>query len=435
MKYLLLVVFAAILSPFVLAQQPPADPTISAFEINGLKVIFKRRTTSPTIAAGMFVRGGVRNATSSTSGLENLTLSAAMEGSKTYPVAALRKEMARTGSSVGAAAGIDFGVMSLSSTTENFLRSWAVFTDLINNPEFSNESIERTRNGILAGLRDRNSSPDSALDSLEEKVVYAGHPYSSDPTGTIESVSKFTPADLRAYHRSILETSRLLLVIVGDSDEKTIRQLVTSSFGGMSRGNYKEMPLPRLTFDAPSLDVSSRTLSTNYIKGIFQAPSLSDPDYYAMRVAIAILQSRVYQEVRIARNLSYAPNAEMGERAANSANIYVTAVDANQSVRVMLNEISKMRKAVIEPDEFEGVSGYFLTMHYLDQETNAAQANELARYELIGGGWQNSTKFITGIMNVTPEAVWEASIKYMKNIRFVVVGDPAAIDRSIFVPN
>ncbi|MCV4732584.1 hypothetical protein OFB80_32345, partial [Escherichia coli] len=84
-----------------------------------------------------------------------------------------------------------------------------------------------------------------------------------------------------------------------------LKRKVEQTFGKLPRGQYTEEHIPPLNFYAPGLDVSARTLQTNYVKGIFAAPSLKDPDYYAMRVAIAILQTLVYQEVRGRLQLSY----------------------------------------------------------------------------------------------------------------------------------
>ncbi len=408
---------------------------VTEFDVNGLKVIFKRRSSSPTVSAGLFVRGGVRNQTDRNAGIESLTLSAASEASKKYPREALRRELSRSGSVIGSAAALDLSVISLTSTSENFNRSWDVFTDIVLNPAFATDDVERVKNAALAGLRDATASPDSALRDLEEKVVYAGHPYANSPSGTLETVSKISAADLRAYHKTLLQTSRLLLVVVGDIQLADLKKAVTASFGGLPRGDYKDVPLAPLTFAGPSLEIVPRELSTNYIKGIFLAPPLSSPEYYAMRVAMAILKGRVYEEVRTKRNLSYAPDADMDNRRANSAFIYVTAVDANRSVGIMLNEIDKMRNEEIGEDEFVNVPGYFLTMYYLDQETDSAQVGELARYELIGGGWRNSEKFLDGVRNVKPADVKAVAAKYMKNIRFVVIGNKNSIDRATFLRN
>jgi len=111
---------------------------------------------------------------------------------------------------------------------------------------------------------------------------------------------------------------------------------------------------------------------------------------------------------------------------------YVSAVDANQAVSVMLNEIAKLQHQLLDPDEITGTVQQFLTKYYMGEQTNAAQAGELAQYELIGGGWRNSATFIDQLRAVTPADVQRVSQKYMRNIRFVVLGDPTKIDKSVF---
>lgn len=418
--------------------QPSTQPQanlISDFDVNGLKVIIKRRPGAPTVSAGLFIRGGVRNQTANTAGIESLMLSTATEASKKFPRDLLRKELSKMASSIGAGSNEDFSVISLNSTRPNFDRTWEIFTDAVMNPSFTSEDFNLVRDKILTALRNESISPDSALDALQDKVIYANHPYSNSPNGTPETIAAFKLEDIRAYHKKVMQTSQLLLVIVGDVDATVLQKRIADSFGKLPRGDYKETPLPQLSFDKPSLDITNRTIETNYVKGIFAAPSLSSPDYYAMRVAMTLLQSKVINEIRNKRQLSYAPNAEMEDDAANTANIYVTANDANQSVFLMLKEIEAMRDNGVEEDEFTGLPGYFLTTYFIKQETNASQVAELARYELIGGGWRNSLTFIDKMLAVTPQDVQAVAQKYMKNIRFVVIGNPSAINKQIFTPN
>jgi predicted Zn-dependent peptidase len=317
---------------------------VTEFDVNGLKVLVKRRQTAPTVAVGLFIRGGAQNITGKNAGVENFMLNAATEGSKKFPREALRRELARSGSGIGASVSNDYSVLSLVSTRQNFDRSWDVFTDIALNPAFAAGDLELTREKILTTLRDDEDSPDGFLQVLQDRVIYAQHPYANDVRGTIETISKFTAADLRAYHQKTLQTSQLLLVIVGDLDAKDLQKRITDSFGKLPRGDYKPQPLPALSFAEPTLDITSKTLPTNYIQGVFSAPALGNPDYYAMRVATAMLRERVFEEVRVKRNLSYAPSADLGLLASNTANIYVTAVDANQANTVMLDEINKLKQ-------------------------------------------------------------------------------------------
>jgi zinc protease len=406
---------------------------VTEFEVNGLKVLVKRRSNAPTVAAGLFIRGGARNITEENAGIESLMLEAATEGSKKYPKEDIRRQLASTGSDIGASVSSDYSVLTLGSTRQYFDKTWEVFTDIAMNPSFKPEDVERIRQQIISGLREAETDNDNFLELLQERVIYADHPYANPVGGTIETIGKLTPADLRAYHKKLMQTSQLLLVVVGDVDADELRKKVTATLGKLPRGEYTEKPLPALDFSEGTLDVTSRTLPTNYIRGVFDAPAINNPDYYAMRVAITILHNQLFEEVRERRQLSYAPSSGLSTYAVNTGNIYVTAVDANQTISVMLDVIKRMKRGLVREEALENMTGQFLTTYYLDQETNAAQAGELAKYELIGGGWRNAFEFLNRIQEVTPQDIQTVSRKYMKNIRFVVIGNPVAVNREIFL--
>lgn len=412
----------------------PLDPVslVTEFDLNGLKVLVKHRAGTQTVVAGLFIKGGVRNIPPDKGGVENLMLDTASEATVSFPRQRLRMELSRMGTTIGSGVNFDYSGLTMASTRANFDRSWEIFTDVALRPSFSPDDVERVRNRIVASLRDDADTPDSYLQLLQARVAYAGHPYLNDPRGTAESVARLTSADLRQYHKQVMEKSRLLLVVVGDLDPQMLRTRIAASFGKLPRGDYHPGPLPELSFSAPSVQVTERALPTNYVQGVFTAPNLAAPDIYAMRVASTILQNRVFVEVRHKRNLSYAPDAFLWSQGANVGGIYVTSVDANQSVRVMLDEITRLQREPLPREELESTVQHFLTRHYLGQETNAAQAGELAQYEIIGGGWRNAFVFLPRLRAVTAEDVQRVAQKYMRNIRFVVLGDPKSVDTKLF---
>ena len=406
---------------------------VTEFEVNGLKVLVKRRTGSQTVAAGLFLRGGSRNLTSQNAGIESLMLDVAAEASVNFPRERLRSELARTGTVIGSSGNYDYSVLSLTATRTNFDNMWNLFADVALRPSFTKEDFELVKTRTVSGLADDADDPDTYLQRLQEASAYTGHPYLNRPQGTVESVSRLTVEDVRRYHEQAMETSRLLLVVVGDLDPAQLRQKVEATFAKLPRGNYRPVAVPQLSFSASTVEVTQRGLPTNYIEGLFSAPPITSPDIFPMQVAAATLRDRVFEEVRVKRNLSYAPSAFLGSQAANVGGIYVSAVDANQAVRVMLNEIKRLQTDPVDQTDINGVVSQFLTSYYLQQETNAAQAASLAEYELIGGGWRNSLVFLEKLRAVTPPEVQRVAQKYMRNIRFVVLGNPQQIDKNVFI--
>ena len=405
---------------------------VSEFDVNGLKVLLKRREGSLTVAAGLFIRGGAANINAQNAGIETLTLNVATEASANFPRTKMRTELSRMGTVIGSSSNNDYSVLSLATTRMHFEQSWQIFTDVVLRPSFTKEDVGLVQQRQIVSLSDDTDNPDVYLQKLQERVAYAGHPYLNNTNGTVETVSRLTPEDLRQYHAKLMETSRLLLVIVGDLNPGDVKELVAASFGKLPRGNYKAETMPPLAFDKSSVEVTPRELPTNYIQGLFTAPSLTSPDIYAMRIASSLLRDRVFEEVRVKRNLSYAPDAFLRTQAANVGGLYVTAVDANQSIRVMLSEIARLQTEPVGAEDIHAVIAQYLTTYYLGQETNAAQAGELAQYELIGGGWRNSVDFLERLTAVTPADIQRVSQKYMKNIRFVVLGNPRSVDAGVF---
>jgi zinc protease len=405
---------------------------VSEFEVNGLKVLVKRREGSQTVAAGLFLKGGSRNITSANAGIESLMLDVATQASASFPRERLRSELARTGTVIGSSDNYDYSVLSFTSTRANFDSMWNLFTDVALHPAFTKEDFDLAKTRALSSLADDADDPDTYLQRLQEQAAYAGHPYVNRPEGTIESVARLTLEDVRRYHQQVMETSRLLLVLVGDLDANQLRQRIAASFGKLPRGAYRAEAVPQLSFSASTVDITQRGLPTNYVEGLFTAPPLTAPDIHPMQVAAAMLRDRVFEEVRVKRNLSYAPSAFLSSQAANVGGIYVSAVDANQAIRVMLDEIRRLQTHPVDQTDITGVVSQYLTTFYMGQETNAAQAAHLAEYELIGGGWRNSFDTIARLRAVTPADVQRVSQKYMRNIRFVVLGNPAQIDKSVF---
>ncbi|HEY8224763.1 MAG TPA: pitrilysin family protein [Pyrinomonadaceae bacterium] len=406
---------------------------VSEFEVNGLKVLLKRRTGSQTVVAGLFLRGGSRNITEKTAGVEALMLDVATEASANYPREKFRRETSSTGTLISSGINYDYSALTLGTTRRFFDRSWNLFVDAALHPSFALDDFQRVRNRMIVAVNDDEDTPDSFIQVLQSRVIYAGHPYLNDPRGTANSLKSLTIEDVKKFHQEMMQASRLLLVVVGDIDAQMLREKVEASFGKLPRGNYQAAPVPQLSFSEPTLAVTARDIPTNYVQGIFVAPTMTSPDISAMRIASSILQTRVFVEVRVRRNLSYAPDAFLGSQGANTGGISVSAVDANQATKVMLDEIARLQQQPISQDELKATVQQFLTRYYLGEETNAAQAGELAQYELIGGGWRNSFNVIDQLRSVTPEDVQRVSLKYMRNIQFIVLGNPSTIDRAIFV--
>jgi zinc protease len=428
------VVFAALAlgaaaRPSVQAQQAPQ---IAEFQVAGIPVIHKPVTANDVVAVRLYLKGGSANLTPERAGIENFMASVAPRGTQKYSRDEFAALSAETGTAIGSEANPDYTAVSLQALREHWDVAWDLFTQAVRYPTFPDAEVELVRGQILNGLQNRMDNPDAYLAVLANALLYAGHPYAVDPLGTTESVKAITAADLRRWHGERLTKENLLIVVVGNVSRDDLTRKVQDAFGGLPATGGTVRPVPRINVSAPNVQVTQRELPTNYIRGQFAAPDPSHADFPALRVGIAILSDRLFEEIRTKRNLTYAVQAGLSQRRTNYGLLYVTAVQPDTTIKVMLAEVDKLKTEPITAPRLAQTVNGFLTEYWLGQETNMGQATTLGTYELVGGGWENAEAFTRRVRAVTPADIQRVAREYLKNVNFAVIGNPAAINRQLF---
>ncbi len=398
-----------------------------SFEVNGLKIIFKQNTASDIVAAGMYFRGGVANLTQDQAGIENFALITAQKATRNIPKDKLNSRLERMNSRISSSAGKDYSSLDMMSVKQNFKSTWEIFADILMNPLFDKEDVELERKKIISAIEQTKDNPDAYQAELADQTFYAGQPYAIPVDGTVHSVSSFSAEDLKDYLASRLETSRLLLVVVGNTTREEIETLVKGSFGKLPKGDFKAVSLPEVSYQEPSLMIVQRDIPTNYIRGMYPTPGIGQPNRYAALLAGAILRDRMWDEVRTKRGLSYAPSAGTSSRFSSYGYIYVTAVDADSTIKVMINELKKIQTESVTEKDLKDKVSQFITRVYMAMETNAAQADRLASFELSGIGYQAAEKFIEDMKKVSPADIQKICQENIKNLQFVLIGNPETL--------
>jgi len=410
------------------------DSTTDFTTPNGLKAVHKRVQGNEVVAIRIYFKGGVRNITAKNAGIEALMWEAAQHGTKNFSKSQINRELAKMGTLIGSAAGYDYTFVAMQCVRQHFDRSWQILADIVLNPLFDEPEVALERERIVNALRQEADDPDSYVTTLSDRLLYAGHPYVNRPTGTVESLSSLKAADLKAYHAAHLTASRLLLVVVGNVTLDDVKRKAEASFGKLPQGDYKPEPPAGFTrANTPEFEISERQVPTNYVRGVFAAPSIGDKDYAALMVAMNILNSQFLEEVRYKRNLSYAPSADLLAQGANTGVIYVTTPKPNEAIKIMFEEIARIQQNVIRDKPLADIINGFLTTYYLKLETNSAQASRLGEYELLGGGWRKALAWLEEVQKVTPDDIQRVANTYLKNFHFAVIGEASKFDRSLFL--
>ena len=421
-------------APQAAVSRQATAPVVMKFIVAGIPVILKPITANDVIAVRLYVRGGSAAQTPSTAGIERFIGAVASRGTAKYDGDEFAALATTTGTNIAFEAGYDFSAFQAQGVRQHWNETWDLFTQAVLHPLFPPDEVEQIRGRLLNGLKQRVDDPDSHLEMAADSILYAGHAYAVNPEGSPEAIARITRDELAAWHKRRLTRANLVLVVVGNVSRADLARKVQAAFGALPATGGAAPKLAPLGELKPDVLLVKQDLPTNYIMGVYVAPDPRSPDFPALRVATRVLSERLFEEVRTKRNLSYAVYSGMGSRSANRANIYVTAVDPDTTLKVMLSEIRRLQQEPVPVDRLKQSINVFATGLLMQQQTNMGQASQLGLWEISGGGYFNAGRYIERLRAVTPQDVQRVAAKYLKNARFVVIGDPAKIDRALLMP-
>lgn len=408
-----------------------ADTGTMTYVSGGIRVI-QRRAPGDIAVANLYLLGGMRQVTFENAGIEPFLLDASERGTRGYSKDRLRRAMSRLGTGIVTDAEPDWTVFGIRATRATFDSTWAIFASRLMYPTLDSAEVELVREQFLLGVSQRQDSPDALLEYLADSVTFAGHPYAIPPSGTEASLARITLAELRKYHAKQVVKSRMLLVVVGDIPRARVERLIGQSLARLPAGSYTwTLPdtLPRTR--ATSFSVK-RSLPTNYIMGRYAGPRAGTKEYYALRITAAVLAGQLFSEIRSRRNLAYAVDAPFLERAVASGGLYVTTVQPDVTVDLMRQQLAALRMGTINEEGLRRLIQQFLTQFYLDNETNANQADFLARLYLFEGDIRAVTRFEAQLRTVTPQDIQRAAQRFIRDVRWVYIGDGKRVPTRAF---
>ncbi|MEO9801698.1 MAG: insulinase family protein [Reichenbachiella sp.] len=419
-----------------LAWVNPTFGQTQEFDVKGLKVIYKN-VPKEIISARLFIQGGTANYSMEQSGIEDFALQLAVSGgTKNMSKLEFSTAAEQMSTTVAAGTNYDYGQINMRCVKQNWDASWNLFVDAIMNPAFEEQQYGLLKDQLIATAKQNDADPDQSLVQAAMANVFEGKNYEKSPNGTVESLSSLSLEDLKSYYNSTVGKERSFLVVVGDIDVDDLKKKVAASLAKLPKGTMPSEEERNMLGEVTN-KINDRDIATNYIAGVLSAPTLASEDGTAMMIAMSILSERYFLELRSKRSLSYAPYSYYDNgKVTNPYNwIYISTTDPKQSIQVMVDEISKLKKDGFEEKELVNKKQKYLTQFYMGQETLSSQSQSLGSNELKGG-WEMSENFTERVNAVTLEDINRVIDKYTDVISWTYLGKADMVSEEDFLqPN
>jgi predicted Zn-dependent peptidase len=393
---------------------------------NGLTVIAKKTSEMGIVALSLFIRGGIVD--EEVPGSTALATYLVIKGSKNYSKEEISETFEDYGGGIGTSTLDEFSVIEFATKVEGLEKGLDVLRDIVLNPTFPEEDLEREKRNVITALRSKRENPFRYAFSELKKITFAGTPYERDVAGDEGSVSSITREVLFKRWRSLLEGERIVISLVGDFENTSqVVESVAQRFGDIERGNFS-FPRYRSPIDKTELKRLKREGSQSTIVCAFNAPEIFDREYAAGKVLNAVLgegfTSLLFRELREKRGYAYATTSFYPTRI-NLPRFFTyigTSPDKEK------NALEDMLKVVVEepfdPEDVEVAKRKIIGDWLMDHQTRARQAWYLGWFEALGLGFETDGRFVEEIKKVSFEEVKAVRERYIKGSHHCVVVSP-----------
>ena len=418
------------------AEVAPATPTVADFRLsNGLRVLVAPTSGMPLASARLSFKAGSSDDPADKAGVATLTASLLTQGTKTKTAPQIATEIEQLGAAVGAAAGVDFSNVYANAPVNAFPQTVALMADLVKNPAFAGEELERQQAQTLDGLRVALSQPGAIAGMTVGRVIYGDAPYGAPAAGTPQTVPTITTADVAAFHAARYRPSEATLVFSGDITPDAARALAQQAFGDWRPAGSA----PAAVADPAGQALAPRIVVVNQpgagqaaVVAAVRGVSRTDADFFPLTLGNSLLgggfSSRLNQEIRIKRGLSYGASSSLGARA--DAGVFTASTQtknetADEVADLILAEIAKLgtetpTTADLAPRRATLIGGFGRSLETVDG-LGTLVAN-LALYDLP---MSDLADYAGRVRAVTPDQVQAAFAEHLPANRasLVIVGD------------
>jgi zinc protease len=372
----------------------PELPEARSFTLtNGLKVLWLEQHHVPAIAASLVTRAGSAANPTDLPGLASFTADTLMRGTTRRSQRQLSDEMERLGAQFAVNSNSDSSRVRLQVLKRSVDAAFEILSDLVQNPAFRSDEIERLRKERLVYISQLKDNPGQVAEKEFIAELYGTtHPYGYLEIGTAEANKEISREDLSAFHSSSYTPENAALVVVGDITEAELLSLAEKHLGNQS-GSSPEAQMPSensggtrrvLIVDRPG------SPQTQLVIGQIGV-ARSDPDYAALELMNTLLggmfSSRINTNLREVHGYTYGARSQFSYRRSPGPFLISAAVRTDATapaVAEVFSEIDRLRETLAMPEELN-IAKEYLTRSLISRfQTVGSSANSIADLFVYG---------------------------------------------------
>lgn len=398
---------------------------------NGVVVLLQETVMTPAVTISASFRAGSTFDPVDLPGLAYLTGRVIDRGTERRTASMLADALDERGVSLRVSSNRQALTVSCTCLAEDFDDVLEIVADVVRNPTFPDNEIEKRRSEAVTILRQNEDNPAArAVDAVLELMYGRLHPYGRPSKGTVQGVERLTRADMVAFHARRIRPGAMSLAIVGDVRPEHALDRATDALEGW----IADPPAP-VTVAAPPPSAGRRVWTiampgktqTDIAYG-FTAIRRLDPRYYAYWMMNNVLGEfglggRLADNIRERQGMAYYAFSTFDPAAGEAPLLVRAGVDpanVDRAIAAIDHEVAALASAGPTMTELAETRAYLVGAIPRLLETNQSIAAFLQTSEEYGLGLDFDQRLPALLDTVTLDEIHAAAAEVLDPDRAAV---------------
>lgn len=400
---------------------------------NGVRVVTNSMPHTQSVTTILYYGVGSRYEQDRVAGISHFIEHMVFKGTKKRPTALqISEAIEGVGGILNASTGHETTNYWAKVPKTHFNLSFDVLSDMLLEPNFDSNEIEKERKVIIEELHETFDNPDALVSELISEVIWGNQPVGRDIGGSDETVGGISREDLLEYMHTHYVPSDMVVSVAGNIQHDDVVKMVEDTLGQLPSGT-RPVAAP-----AKALDTGARLKvykkDTEQANLCLAVPALdyNDPKRYVLTMLNGILgsgmSSRLFQEIREERGLAYTVGSYSMMLSDTGAWVVYggfTPERIDDTIKAILVEMDKIRQEPVSAAELTKIKEYNKGRMMLSLENTQSVASWGGGDELLQGKIHTVEEIVEQIEAVTPQQIQELAQELFRGDKLclAVVGD------------
>ncbi|HSU32928.1 MAG TPA: pitrilysin family protein, partial [Bryobacteraceae bacterium] len=387
---------------------------------NGLRIVTEVMPYVRSVSLGVWIGSGSRVERGPENGISHFIEHMVFKGTKHRSAEDIARSVDSVGGGLDAFTSKELVSFNTKVLDEHVPFALDILADLVLNPLFRKDDIEKEKGVILEEIKMEADQPEFVLHETFISNFWKGHGLGKPILGTRETVKKFGQEMLCNYYNRVYSPQNILITAAGNLNHDELVKLIRDKFEGLETRE----PLPADTVPKPHAPIvlkKRESLEQVHITlGVPAYPlahKLRFPLYVLNTVLGGGMSSRLFQNIREKQGLAYAVYSELNlfsDTGCLAIYAGTGAETAKQVVTSTMQEIRQIKDNPIGYDELRRAKDHLKGSLMLSLESTSSRMSNLARQELYFKDFMSLDQMLQSIESVTREEVQQIAQEFFQ---------------------